>query len=155
MMVSEHFSLSEFTRSQLATRLGLDNMPGPVELDNLCRLCRCVLEPVRTRFGVPVTVTSGYRSPEVNAAARGSRDSSHMRGEAADIELFVVSNLEVAQWIRDSALDFDQLILEYHVSGEPSSGWVHVSYRGGYNRREVLTAALHAGRLRYTPGIVA
>ena len=51
------------------------------------------------------------------------------------------SNLELAQWIRDN-LEFDQLILEYWNGSDPNSGWVHVSFREGRNRNEVMTKDL-------------
>lgn len=67
------------------TSKGLPNTPGPEAVANLTRLCADVLEPVRALLGVPLRVTSGYRSPEVNAAVKGSRTSQHMRGDAADV----------------------------------------------------------------------
>jgi hypothetical protein len=142
--LSEHFTLRELTRSQTASRLGLDNTPNREQVDALCMLCANVLEPVRSRFG-PFTPSSGFRSNEVNRRAGGSRNSAHRRGEAADFEVVGVSNLELAEWIRDSGLHFDQLILEFYTPGDPSSGWVHCSYRAGANRRQCLTAIGHPG----------
>lgn len=82
---------------------------------------------MRDHFAKPVTVSSGYRSPKVNAKAGGASTSQHVRGQAADMEIPGVSNYEVALWISKN-LDFDQLILEFYTPGEPNSGWVHVSY---------------------------
>ena len=53
------------------------------------------------------------------------------------MEMLSVSNLEVALWIQNNC-DFDQLILEYYT-GEANSGWIHVSYKDGSNRKQVLT----------------
>src|SRR3546814_6362665 len=87
-------------------------------------LCANVLEPLRSHFGKPVRITSGFRTPELCLAVGSSTGSQHAKGEAADFEVTGVSNLAVAQWIRD-CLTFDQLILENYVRGQPNSGWVH------------------------------
>lgn len=136
--LSPHFSLIEMTKSQTAARRGIDNRPGPAEIERLKLLCTHVLEPVRTHFGRPVTINSGYRGPQLNRAVGGSSTSQHCKGEAADIEIPGVPNGEIAQWIRDN-LTFDQLILEAYVKGQPSSGWVHVSYKADGCRADCLT----------------
>jgi zinc D-Ala-D-Ala carboxypeptidase len=139
--LSPHFSLEEFTRSATARRLNIDNTPGALELAAMRRLCDRVLEPVRSHFGgKPVRVTSGYRCPRLNKAVGSGWRSQHRAGEAVDFEIPGVSNYEVARWIRDN-LEFDQLILENYMRGDPNSGWVHVSYREGRARKSVLTYA--------------
>lgn len=140
MNLSKNFTLNELTKSQTAIRNGLDNTPGQVEIDNLTILCNKILEPVRKNFKKPVIVSSGYRSPAVNAKAGGAKNSQHRTGQAADIEIPGVSNYELAKWIADN-LEFDQVILEFYTPGDPSSGWVHVSYAGSANRKQKLTAS--------------
>ena len=137
MRLSPHFRLEEMMRSQTATRMGISNMPSDNEVDNLKALCRNVLEPVRTRYRVAFSPSSGYRSPALNAAIGGSSRSQHCKGEAADFEIPHVSNWQVARWIENNLL-FDQLILEHYVDTDPNSGWIHVSYSRGANRMEVL-----------------
>jgi len=156
LQLSEHFWLSEFVRSQTATRLSIDNWPDdPVLVERLRALCLHVLEPVRAHFGRPVVITSGYRCPALNAQTPGSADTSqHLRAEAADHEVPGVSNSEVAGYIRDE-LPFDQLILEGASADDPAAGWVHVSFREGARRGEVLTATFVDGRARYQRGLVA
>ena len=123
-------------KSQTALRLGLDNTPDTDEMKSLLALCENVLEPVRIHWAKPVVVNSGFRALRVNRAI-GSRDSSqHAKGEAADIEIPGIDNLVLYYWIAEE-LDFDQLILECY-NGEPSSGWVHVSYVGLENRNQTL-----------------
>jgi zinc D-Ala-D-Ala carboxypeptidase len=68
MNLSANFTLRELTKSDTATRLGIDNTPDEQALENLKTLCDMVLQPVRDHFGKAVTVNSGYRSPESNAA---------------------------------------------------------------------------------------
>ena len=136
MKLTPHFTLDEMVKSQTALRLGLDNTPDPDEMKSLLALCENVLEPVRIHWAKPVVVNSGFRALRVNRAI-GSRDSSqHAKGEAADIEIPGIDNLVLYYWIAEE-LDFDQLILEFY-NGEPSSGWVHVSYVGLENRNQTL-----------------
>ena len=81
----KHFTLKELTRSSTAERLGIRNKPAVCEVAALERLVRYVLDPLRERYGRPVVVTSGYRSPALNRAVGGAATSQHLRGEAADI----------------------------------------------------------------------
>lgn len=139
VMLSANFSLEELCKSQTAERMQLNNNPSdPQIVENLRRVCANILEPVRARYGVPFTPSSGYRSPEVNRLVKGSKTSQHMRGEAADFEVPGVANYDLALWISQT-LDFDQLILEFYQPGNPHSGWVHCSFREGANRRDLLT----------------
>ena len=142
MNLSEHFTLAELTRSDAATRFGLNNTPPADVIAKLGLVCQHVLEPVRQHYGRPVTVNSGYRSPAVNKAVKGAATSQHVRGEAVDFEVPGVANGDVAAWVRDN-LQFDQLILEAYTPGLPSSGWVHCSWKAGRLRRSILT---------FTPG---
>lgn len=157
MRLSENFQLHEFTRSQTATRRGIDNTPGQQEIASLRLLCEKVLEPVRAHFGAPVRISSGYRSPALNRAIGGSRTSQHAKGEAADFEIAGVSNVEVCRWM-EARLNYDQLILEFYTPGIPNSGWIHVSYREPYRNQELTARRVRRlGRLRteYLSGIVA
>lgn len=138
--LTEHFTLRELTRSQTAARKGICNRPSHDAVHKLRDLCVQILEPVRVAFGVPIMPSSGYRSPELNAEVGGSKTSQHCKGEAVDFEVPGVSNYDLSLWIKEN-LPFDQLILECHTLGKPHSGWVHVSYRAGANRRQVMTYA--------------
>ena len=138
MRLSANFTLAEFTKSQTATRKGLDNTPGEEHLANAKELFANVVQKVRDNFGVTV-INSGYRGPALNEAVGGSSNSQHCKGEAVDIECPGTANETVAQWIADN-LEFDQLILECAEKGIPDAGWVHVSYVSEGNRKQVLTA---------------
>lgn len=152
MKLSENFYLREFTKSQTASRLGISNNPSPKDTENLRLLAENVLQKARDKFG-QITVTSGYRSDALNHAIGGSYKSQHSKGEAADIEALGVSNYTLAEWIAQNT-EFDQLILEYYTPGEPNSGWVHVSYSEGNNRKEVLTATKYKGDVVYLQGLL-
>lgn len=154
MKLSKNFSLKEMTKSQTALRRGIDNEPGDEEEANLQQLCEQVLQKVRDHFGKPVTVNSGYRSPELNKAIGGSTTSDHCKGMAADIEIPGVSNYELADWIKSNC-EFRQLILEFYTPGVPDSGWVHVSYNYEDNEKKVMTALKEDGKTVYKLGLIA
>lgn len=154
MKLSQNFSLAEMTKSETALRKGLENTPGEVEIENLRALVVNVLQPVRDHFQKGVHVNSGFRHPEVNAAVGGSKTSDHCKGQAADIEIPGVANADLAQWIVDN-LPFRQVILEFYTPGIPDSGWVHVSYVEGDNKKQVLTAMKENGKTVYKVGLVA
>jgi zinc D-Ala-D-Ala carboxypeptidase len=151
MKLSTNFSLSELTKSEAATRLGLDNTPALQIIENLEALVENILQPVRDKFG-PVVVTSGYRSPEVNKAIGGSTTSDHCKGQAADFEVLGKDNRELAIWIAEN-MQFTQLILEFYKPGVPDSGWVHCSYDPSNLKRQVLTAEKVNGKTVYSTGI--
>ena len=153
-LLSPHFTLGEFTHSQTAVRLGLRNEPGPAELHNLYRVA-ALLEQVRALCGgQAVLISSGYRSAKVNKAVGGARQSLHSQGRAVDFTAPGFGTpLQVCRVIRDSALDFDELIFE--------GAWVHLGITsmqvpavGG--RRNVLTAHFERGQEAfYSTGLQA
>jgi zinc D-Ala-D-Ala carboxypeptidase len=150
--LSKNFSLQEFTKSQTATRQGLDNTPNDEHLASATALFENVVQKVRDNFGVTV-INSGYRGPALNTAVGGSSNSQHCKGEAVDIECPGTGNYDVAKWI-ESNLDFDQLILEFYTPGIPDSGWVHVSYKTEGNRKQSLTAMKEDGKTVYKPELI-
>lgn len=160
MKLSQNFSLLEFTRSDVATRLGIDNSPTTEHMGNLKLICEKVLEPIRSHFNKPIRINSGYRSMALNKAINPAtstvdRLSKHCLGQAVDFEIDGVSNYDVATWIKDNLPEYHQVILEFYVPGQPNSGWVHVSYVLGNQKKQVLTAHKVNGKLNYTPGLLA
>lgn len=153
--LSEHFSLKELTRSETATRKGIDNTPNPTHMHNLTLVCQKILEPVRNHFGKPVQINSAYRGPKLNAAVGGSAKSQHCNGEAVDFEIDGYPNPDLAKWVSENC-DFDQIILEFYDPKEgPNSGWVHASYSSsGPQRKQLLTAVTEKGKTVYKPGFV-
>jgi zinc D-Ala-D-Ala carboxypeptidase len=127
MKLSEHFSLSELTKSGTAARKGIDNTPGETEIKNLVLLCDTVLEPIREHFEIPFVPSSGFRCLELNRAIGSADTSQHVMGKAVDFEIPGIDNQHVAWWIQANCI-FDQLILEFYKEDEPSSGWVHCSF---------------------------
>ena len=151
MRLSANFTLAEFTKSQTATRKGLDNTPGKEHLASAKALFENVVQKVRDNFGVTV-INSGYRGPALNEAVGGSSKSQHCKGEAVDIECPGTGNYDVAKWISENC-DFDQLILEFYTPGEPNSGWIHCSYTTDQPRKQFLHAYKSEGKTKYKPVI--
>lgn len=158
--ISKHFKMYEITKSSLADRLMIDNIPTSVELDRAKTLAEKILEPIRVHFGISFTPNSWFRCEElekaINTKAYQSwcvrkglpvNDASwkqyfdlksHPRGEAADIEIIGIANDDLYAWVKAN-LQYDQLIREFPKVGDPTSGWVHVSYREGHNRKQDFT----------------
>ena len=151
MQLSKNFSLQELIKSQTAERKGIDNTPSPEHQENLKLLCTSILQPIRDHFSRVVSVSSGYRSPALCEAIGSKTTSQHARGEAADFEIFGLSNKTLADYI-DSELHYDQLILEYWKESDPNSGWVHCSFSAGNNRKQYLKAYKDENnKTRYEP----
>ena len=150
MRLSKNFSLEELTKSQTATRKGIDNTPSAEHQENLKSLCTHVLQRVRDHFGKVVTVSSGYRSPELCIAIGSKTTSQHAKGQAADFEIFGVSNKELADWIHNN-INYDQLILEFWSPEDPNKGWIHCSYSRENNRKQYLRAYKNEGKTKYEP----
>jgi hypothetical protein len=146
--LTDHFSLEELTQSETAARRRIDNTPSPAVVENLTRTAQ-TLEQVRALLGSrPVLVSSGYRSPALNAAVGGAASSAHMTGLAAD---FICpgfgSPLEICRKIAASNIVFDQLIQE--------GTWVHVGLApaGPKPRQQVLSASFGPGATTYVNGL--
>ena len=169
MRISQNFSLQELVYSPTALHAGIDQEEH-LDTNAIARITALtikVLQPVRDQFG-PTKINSCFRSEPLNTLIGGSSKSQHCcsgTSAAADIEIFSeeISNLQLAQWIKDN-LEFDQLILENYaperiskITGKPegpNSGWVHVSYSStGENRKEVLRMVKKNGKHKYYPGL--
>ena len=147
MKLSLNFSLKELTASQTAERKGIDNTPTEEHIENLKLLCENILQPTRHEWGI-ISVSSGYRSPELCVAIGSSERSQHAKGQAADFECHRVDNKMLFEWITNE-LDYDQAILEFY-NGTPDSGWIHVSYNKDGNRKQKLRAFRNdAGKTQY------
>jgi len=138
MVISQHLTLGELIRSESAKRLGISNMPTPEHIENLKALAENIFEPIRAEFRVPIYISSGYRSKDLNKAVKGSATSQHSKGEAIDIDLdghsHNVTNKDIFDFIV-AKLPFDQVINEFNYA------WIHVSYkRNGPQRHQVLRA---------------
>ena len=130
----KYFTIKELTASTKAKSMGIDNTPTPEVVGNLTALVEAVLDPLREKYGYPITVSSGYRCPRLNKAVGGEATSQHMTGEAADIYVAEAKDKAMLFALIYYTLPFDQLIWERGNDEAPA--WIHVSYRDGRNRRE-------------------
>lgn len=128
----KHFTIKELSHSDMALAKGIDNFPTAETISNLTKLVDNVLDPLREKYGKPIRVSSGYRSVILNRSVNGATSSQHRLGEAADITTGSKDeNRKLFEIIKNELL-FDQLIDEKNFS------WVHVSFREGRNRKQVL-----------------
>lgn len=135
MTLSKNFTLDEFTKSETATRLGIDNTPTAEHIENLKYLCETIVQPARDHFG-RINISSGYRSVELCEAVGSNKFSNHARGQADDSEVDdkEISNFEYLLWIYENC-EFKELIAEYFDTSDNNSGWVHSSAEKGNNKR--------------------
>ena len=150
-VLTPHFALREFTESTTAMKHGIDNRPTPEVVENLRRLCTHTLEPLRGKLGLPIVITSGFRTKELNdIIVHASRKSQHMSGQAADFHVVqgpvqgsrVQGSRELLIQafrliITEPEIDFDQLIIY------PT--FIHVSYVSQEKNRHQLTRASSNG----------
>ena len=154
MKLTANITLDELTKSQIAERKGINNNPNPKQIDNLKALATNILQPVRSNFGKPIIISSGFRCAELCIAIGSSVKSQHCadnQAAAADFEIWGTSNEKLAKWIK-AELEFDQLILEFWSEENPNSGWVHCSYSSNQNRNQSLVASKNEeGKTKYKP----
>lgn len=151
MNLSENLTLAEMLNSDSAKRLGIKNEPTAEHLENMKALAQNIFQPIRKHFGIPIHISSGYRSKDLNKAIGGAQTSQHSKGQAMDIDMdnTSISNAILFHWIKDN-LEFDQLIWEFGTTKNPD--WVHVSFVApgkGKNRKEVLIGKKIADKTIY------
>ena len=124
-----NFKISELIQSETAIKHNINNMPDINSLDNMLDLICYCLQPIRDKIKKPMIITSGFRNTQVNNLVGGKKNSQHLKGQAAD---FVIQGMAVEQiinFIKNSGIEYDQLINEYNQ-------WVHISYNKGKNRNK-------------------
>ena len=142
MNLSEHFTLEEATYSETAIRLGINNQPSTLQLENMKHAAAC-LEPLRAVTG-PLRINSWLRLPDVNVAVGGSKVSSHMDGFAIDVSSSTMTPIQLCRKVEELGLKFDQIIHEY-------GRWMHISFAPEM-RQQKLTIFKPEGK--YKPGVL-
>lgn len=138
--ISKYVTYVEATKSNTATKLGIDNTPTDIQLERMNYVAENLFDCVREHFGKPLGITSFFRSEKLNVKIGGSRTSQHVLGEAIDIDADIyggLTNKEIFDYIYEN-LDYGQLIWEFGTSLEPA--WVHVSLSRYGNKKEALIA---------------
>ena len=148
MNLTEHFTFEELVASEVAMRHGVSNMPDNSHISGNLHVLARGLERVRLILNRPMIVTSGYRSPRVNALVGGVSTSAHLSGLAADFRVPGMSARDVCLAIKDHAsIGFEELIFE--------GNWTHIAFTDTARApaMEILTAHFSGGRVNYTKGI--
>lgn len=128
-----NFTIQELTASATAEAKKIKNDPTPEAAENLKQLVNNVLDPLRDAYGKPIRVNSGYRSPALNTAVKGSKTSQHVKGQAADITGGnKQENKKLFELAQELNLPYCQLIDEKNFS------WVHISYDKNNVKRQIL-----------------
>ena len=88
---------------------------------------------------VPIVISSGYRSEEVNMKCGGAKGSNHLTGCAVDIRCYgpeqMIRMVGILLDIADGTKrEFDELILEKRGT----TYWIHFAVRPKDNRRKIL-----------------
>ena len=126
--------MSELVHSDTAVRYKINNMPDMRSMDCMLDLIFYLLNPLRTYLKRPINVSSGFRCKELNTKVGGQSNSQHLKGQAVDIVVEGMKAKELAKFIINTNLEFDQLIVERKGNVE----WVHVSYVKDKNRNQYL-----------------
>ena len=128
----KYFSVDEMVRSATAKKLGIDNSPTEEIANNLVLFIETTLDPIREDWGGPISVSSGYRCPELNKAVGGAKNSGHQYGFCADLQvkggMKRVRELAdfIFMWMKDHQMKFDELLFER--SGNVT--WLHFCWIG-------------------------
>lgn len=131
--MAQYFTIGELCKSDTALAKGITNTPDNTTIERMNALMDECLDKVRALWGKPIGVNSGYRSPELNRAVGGAKNSQHIRGEAADITTGCkADNKRLFEMICASDIPFDQLI------DESGYRWLHISYCKGDNRKQII-----------------
>lgn len=131
MQLSPNFTLSEFTLSQTASRLSIENTPSPDVINNLILTAKGMEEVRNLLNNKPILISSGYRGVALNTAVKGSKSSQHTTGEACDFTCPAFGTpADIVKAIVNSNIKYDQVILEF-------KSWVHISF-SSKNRKQAL-----------------
>ena len=145
LKLTEHFMLSEFSNSCTAMKYGINNEIPSQFIPRVAQLCTICLEPLRKYAGIPINISSGYRSALLNLKIGGVPASQHTLGEAADIVIpknnytdwddnKAHTNMDIAnRWFNflTEHTDYDQCILE---TSNGRDYWIHISCKGNQSR---------------------
>lgn len=142
-----NFTLAELAQSSTAEQLKINNNPPSivrVHLTETIALLECIRAEwaeycERHDLGTPaIRITSGYRSPELNKAVGGVKNSAHVAGYAADLQPVNGKQTEFERFMANEfskmGYSYDQIIVER----SKTSRWVHVAYKNtdGRQRRQ-------------------
>lgn len=151
MRITKNVQYSEVIASDTAKRKGIKNKPDEKQLKRITELCENIFQPLRDNFGVPIYISSCFRSYALNIAIGGAANSQHMAEYGAAMDLDAdrygqITNKQIFDYIKYN-LDYDQLIWEFGDDKNPA--WIHVSYKKNDNRGMILKAYKENGLTQY------
>jgi predicted chitinase/uncharacterized membrane protein YeaQ/YmgE (transglycosylase-associated protein family) len=115
--LTPHFTLGENLRNDPR------RIPHDTTLQNNILTIMRELEKIRTDYGKPIIITSGYRPEQINRAVGGVSNSQHIRGTAVDICPAHGDVFEFQKWV------------DQHWYGAlgwgAKKGFVHIDCRNG------------------------
>jgi uncharacterized protein YcbK (DUF882 family) len=125
VQLSKYLKVKDFIKSETATARKIDNRLPESLLENAKKIA-AMYDAIYDRFNGNISLNSGYRSPRLNTAVRGSSTSQHVFALAIDVRgKNGVKNADILNWVR-SNMKYQQLIWEYGTSKEPK--WVHIGH---------------------------
>jgi hypothetical protein len=138
----KYFTIGELSQSNEADKRGIPNHPNTAQKMNMEKLIERVLDPIRSLYGKPIYVNSGFRCVTLNKIVGGAKNSQHMEGKAADITAGSREEnkkvWDVVMFLyQEGDIDFDQCINE-KPDKDSNPSWIHISYNEDNNRGEIL-----------------
>ncbi|MDD2613114.1 MAG: D-Ala-D-Ala carboxypeptidase family metallohydrolase [Bacteroidales bacterium] len=138
MRLSENFTVEEATRSNKAISLNIDNSLSTEKLLNAEYFAKNILQPLRSKIGIPFIISSWYRCPALNKAVGGVSTSAHLSAMAIDFKLYGKTSKQtydiILKAINFFNIDYDQLIEERNT--KTNSTWVHLGVKKLGNRNQ-------------------
>jgi len=136
MSKHKYFELEEFITSATAKKKGIDNTPTFEVVEHLDELVDSFLDPMRSAYGEPVDVSSGFRCPALNKAVGGVDDSVHQIGYAADLTVrgsFKKFCAFVVEWVKKAGVKFDQILIESNK--KTGAKWLHIGLKNNLGQQ--------------------
>ena len=136
----KYFELTEFLKSNKARELKIDNSPTFEIVEHIEEFVSKFLEPLRSAYGKPITISSGYRSNALNQAVGGVLTSAHKFGYAADLQVNDIVGLFnfICEWVKHNGIMFDQIFIE----SKKDVRWIHVGFKNRYGQQRRMIGSI-------------
>lgn len=135
--MSKYFNILELCHSNTADLNHIDNTPNDEIKEHLEELME-FLDGLRSAWGSPIKVTSGYRCPQLNKKVGGASTSAHLIGYAADIVPMKGGFKNFVEFVKEWAKDkeYDQILCETNSKGKQ---WLHIGIKNqkGEQRKQI------------------
>lgn len=136
MNITDNFTLEELIESSTAKRLHIDNTPSEYIKNNLSKLARTILQPLRNEYHKKINIDSGYRCQKLNSIVKGVPSSQHTKGEAADINNGIPENRHLFN-IAKQMIEKGQIVVGQLID-ERNGQWIHISLPDNKHKNQIL-----------------